>query len=101
MARVMLNHYLLNCTLIKGVIDMKTIIDTIIEARNGHYCHALEVSDVYELETVVESIIQEFPDRSEKEYLEFFNTIEVYSLDDANEKAIYDFSFTDYIKGTV
>ena len=80
---------------------MKTIIDTIIEARNGHYCHALEVSDVYELETVVESIIDEFPDQEEKEYIDFFSTMSIYSLDDANEQAIYDFSFTDYIKGIV
>ena len=80
---------------------MQSIIDTIIEARNGYYCHALEVSDVYELESIVESIIEEFPDRSEKEYIDFFNTMEIYSLDDANEQAIYAFSFTDYITGTI
>ena len=80
---------------------MKSIIDTIIEARHGHYCHALEVSDVYELESVAEAIIDEFPDRPESDYLDFFNSIEVYSLDDANEQAIYDFSFTDYIKDTI
>ena len=80
---------------------MKSIIDTIIEQRNGHYCHALEVSDVYELESIAESIIDEFPDRPESDYLDFFNTIEVYSLNDANEQAIYDFSFTDYIKDTI
>lgn len=80
---------------------MNVILDSIIESRGGHYCHAIEVNEVYELECVVEGIIAEFPDLPEAEYLEFFNSIEVYCLNDDNEQAVHAFSFNEYIKDTI
>ena len=79
-----------------------TILETIITARGGHYCHALEVADTYELENVAEVIIQEFQDsHTEAEIIEFLESAEVYALDDSREEEIYNFSFSEYIKGTI
>ena len=38
----------------------KSILDIIIEARNGMYCHAIEVSDTYEIDNIVECIYSEY-----------------------------------------
>ena len=77
-----------------------SILDTIIKARNGHYCHCVEVSEVYELETLCECIIDEYADAyTEEEIIEFFSNMSVYYLH--NEEEIYNFSFSGYIKDTV
>jgi len=81
---------------------MNKILEKIIEARNGHYCHCVEVSDVYELENVAESIIEEFSEEhSESEIIEFLESLDVYALDDSKENEIFAFSFSDYIVGTL
>jgi len=79
-----------------------TILDKIIEARQGNYCHCVEVSDAYELESIGEGIILEFQsEHSEKEIIEFLESLEVYALDDSKEDEIYNFSFSEYIKETI
>jgi len=76
----------------------ESIIDIIIKSRNGHYCHCVEVENVYQLEMIAETIFSDFIDTHTKEdILEFLETLEVYSLDDDNEEDIYDFSFTEYV----
>ncbi|MBT7928980.1 hypothetical protein HN682_03570 [Candidatus Peregrinibacteria bacterium] len=78
------------------------IMDRILEDRKGHYCHALGVSSVYELESIVESIIQEFgDDYTDLEYIQFFESMSIYALDDSREDEIFNFSFSDFIKDTV
>ena len=82
---------------------MNRILDKIIEDRKGHYCHALEVNDTYELESIVESLIDDLGEEYlESEYIEFFKSMELYYLgdDDKTEQEVYDFDFSDYIKGT-
>jgi hypothetical protein len=79
----------------------KSILDTIIENRGGHYCHCVEVSEVYELENIAESIIDEFPDLKYHDYMDFFKSLTVYSLDDNNRVDIFSFSFSKYIKGSI
>jgi len=85
---------------------MNAILSKIIESRNGHYCHALEVSSIYEIENCIESIALEFSDESEYTLKEFFNTIEVHYLEDseltdqdnqANENEVYNFCTDDFI----
>ena len=90
---------------------MNKIFHRIHEERKGHYCHALEVNDVYGLEGIIESFIQEYKDEfTYLEYIEFFESMELYYLpydndeknqNDDDEKAVYDFSFEEYIKGTI
>ena len=77
---------------------MNALLEKIIELRQGYYCHAVEVSDVYELENIAEAIIQE----NEKEFdsetiIDFLETLSVYCLDETNETDVYNFSFRDYI----
>ena len=89
-------------------MSMKLFHD-IIKSRNGHYCHALELNDVYAYECVIESIISEFGDKyTEEDYIDFFNTIELYYLPldgeeeiPEDETALYAFSPYDYIKDTL
>jgi len=83
---------------------MNSLLNKIIEQRNGHYCHAVEVSTVYDLENIAEAIISE----NEEEFsidviIEFLESLTVYYLaeegeeDTEEEERIYNFSFTDYI----
>ena len=82
---------------------MNRIFEYILEERKGHYCHALEVNEVYEIESIVESLIGELGEEYfESEYIEFFQSMELYYLGDneETEQEIYSFDFSDYIKGT-
>ena len=74
---------------------MNPILSNCIESRNGNYCHALEISDVHELECVIESISSE--GWSTEDLKDFFNTITVYAMDESNEDEIYNFDFDNYI----
>jgi hypothetical protein len=79
------------------------ILDKIIEGRKGHYCHALEVNDTYEIESIVEGLIDELGEEYfESEYIEFFQSMSIYYLGDneETEQEVYNFDFSDYIKGT-
>lgn len=85
----------------------KSILDTIIESRKGHYCHVVECTYVYELECIVESIISEFSDtHTMLEITDFFTSLSVYFLENEElnqqenstlENELYAFNFTDYI----
>jgi len=77
---------------------MNKLIEKLIEIRGGHYCHVIEVSDVYELECIADSICDEFERQYPKEtIIDFLESLEVYCLDDAKESEIFAFSFTEYI----
>lgn len=89
---------------------MNKILNKVIESRKGHYVHAIEVNNIYEIENIIEFIINEFTEATENEILDFFNTIEVYFLEDEeateeenkhNETEVYNFNFNEYIKGTI
>ena len=82
---------------------MSRIFEHILEDRKGDYCHALEVNEVYELESIVESLIDELGEKYfESEYIEFFQSMEIYYLgnNEDTEQEVYNFDFSDYIKGT-
>ncbi len=81
--------------------DGNALLAEIHKERKGHYCHALEVETAYELECIVESLIEQCPGYSELTYIDFFSTMELYSLNDENENEIYNFSFSDYIRDTI
>jgi len=62
---------------------MNKIYEHILKARNGHYCHALEVGSAYEMECVIESLIDELGEQfTLADYLDFFLSIELYHLPD-------------------
>ena len=74
---------------------MNPILKQCIESRNGNYCHALEVADVYELQNIVESIAEE--GWNKPDLIEFFQSAEVYCLIERNEDEVYNFNFQEYI----
>ena len=84
------------------------ILDYIIEQRKGHYCHALELTDVYDLECVIESLIMDLGEQfSLQDYLDFFNSIEIYFVadddstsewNDDTEQRLYDADISELVK---
>lgn len=82
---------------------MNKLFDQVAKGIGCNYCHALEVSHTSELEGIVESTIAEYPDYNEQDYIQFFTTMDVYYLgeNDVEEQKIYDFSFREYIEGTI
>lgn len=86
---------------------MNPILNKCIESRNGNYCHALEVSNTYELESIIESVYDEnINDCSIEDIKEFFNTIQLYHLVDEtesdeqnseNENLVSNFDFDQFI----
>ena len=83
---------------------MNPIYQEILDARNGHYTHVLEVSNVYELESILESLFNEYIDKYSIEVLiDFCSTLEIYYFDDENENEIdenevYNFNVTEFLK---
>lgn len=83
---------------------MNPIYKEILDARNGHYVHALEVSNVYELESILESLFNEYIDKYSIETLiEFCTTLGIYYFDDENENEVdenevYNFNVTEFLK---
>ena len=80
---------------------MNPILNEIIENRNGFYVHAVEVTEVYELEAVAEQIITEYQDRYTTEVIiDFLESLTVYYLgeDEQVEEQVYEFSFREYIE---
>jgi len=82
---------------------MNRIIDYIIEQRKGHYCHALELSNVYELQSTIDAIYDEFIEHYYKEeIIDFFNTISLYYYTEEEEnkeeeEELYNFDIEYYI----
>lgn len=78
---------------------MNTILEAIIKARQGHYCHAIEVETTYDIENIIESIAREFPNESEETLKDFFNTISIYYIENEveTEEEVYEFSTNDFI----
>ena len=86
---------------------MNALLEKVIESRNGHYCHVVEVSEVYELESIAEAIISENEDLFDAEtIIDFLETLTVYFLENEEEsqeynnekeKEVYAFNFREYI----
>ena len=83
---------------------MNQIYKEILDARNGIYVHVLEVSNVYELESILESLFNEYIDKYSIETLiDFCTTLEIYYFDDENENEVdenevYNFNVTEFLK---
>ena len=80
------------------------IIDIIINETKGYYCHAIEVSDTYEIKSKVEQIISKFKySHLVEDIIEFFDTMSIYYLGEnpEMEEAVYDFKFRENIQNTI
>ena len=73
------------------------IINDIMQTR-PNYCHVLEVDDIFELQQTIQNILEDFiPKYSVDDIKYFFDTIQIYALNDENEDAIYDFNVEAYV----
>ena len=75
---------------------MNAIIEKLIEDRKGNYCHCLEVENVIELESILESIVEEFQDDfTTEEFQVFIDTLSIYYLGDdkTEENEVYNYTF--------
>ena len=80
---------------------MKTINPIIeeINANRNHYCHALEVNDVFELESIFCDIFQNYINKYSIEIIvDFCETLSIYCLDDDNEEEVYSFNISEFIQ---
>lgn len=83
---------------------MNPIYQEVSDTRNGHYVHALEVSNVYELESILESLFNEYINKySIETIVDFCNTLEIYYFDSENENEVdenevYNFNITEFLK---
>ena len=84
------------------------LFNKIVEERNGHYCHAIEVDSIARIECIIESIFKSYEseDITEKDILNFFESIEIYFIEDEeltedenqkNQNEVYNFNFKNYI----
>lgn len=84
------------------------LLNKIVKNRNGFYCHTIEVSNIYDIECIIESIFQNYESEeiTKKDILNFFESIQVYFLEDEeateeenrkNESEVYNFNFENYI----
>tara|TARA_R110001592_G_scaffold343242_1_gene633522 strand:- start:391 stop:648 length:258 start_codon:yes stop_codon:yes gene_type:complete len=66
------------------------LIELCIQNRNGHYSHCLEIENLYDLESTVEAIISESREEfSLDTYIDFFETLEIYPLNEDNQDEIW------------
>tara|TARA_R110000851_G_scaffold120189_2_gene248442 strand:- start:11143 stop:11400 length:258 start_codon:yes stop_codon:yes gene_type:complete len=69
---------------------MNKLIELCIQNRNGHYLHCLEIENLYDLESTVESIISESREEfSLDTYIDFFETLAIYPLNEDNQDKIW------------
>ena len=86
------------------LLNMNPIFKKILEAKQGHYVHALEVSNIYELESILESLFNEYINEYDIEtIIDFCTTLEIYYFDDENENEfdeneVYNFNITEFLK---
>ena len=85
-------------------------LDKVLDNRNGFYIHAIEVSDTYEIENCIETIHLELFDdvaneigenKAKKQFIDFFQTMELHALIEENEEEIINFDIENFINELV
>jgi len=65
---------------------MNPIVEELIKIKNGHYVHALEVETAYELQSIIDTLIDELSSKYNLEtLLDFFNTMQIYCISESDE----------------
>jgi len=88
---------------------MNKILDYIIDERKGHYCHCIEVSSAYEIESTIESLVDQLGEEfTEAEFIEFFESMDfIYWPEDgetevkSDEDEVHSFDVKGYLAGTL
>lgn len=93
--------------------DENRLLFHIISQRNGHYCHAFELSSVYDFQCLIDSLIEQMLDSEydrdfvTDDYISFFKSASLYyvpsegNLTDEQkevaEKELQNFNIADYV----
>lgn len=77
---------------------MNKLLDEVIEARNGHYCHALEVDTVEVLKSCIAAIIDSNGDKYDAAtYKDFFASMSIIACNEEHEDDVYGFDVDAFI----
>lgn len=81
-------------------MSKKNVILDDINNKRHHYVHAIEVTDVYDLQSTIEQLYDSFGHEGYKaeDIEEFISTLTIYCLDDAHEDDVYNFDVIAYFK---
>lgn len=83
------------------------LFNDILKERKGHYCHALEVNNHFELANIIDEIVSNYYGYDANDYISFFENIDIYFLEDEtlskseNEMAedeLYNFDYMTHLK---
>lgn len=86
------------------------LFNDILKERKGHYCHALEVYNHFELANVIDEIVSNYIGYSADDYISFFKDIDIYFLEDETlteseneiaEDELYNFDYMTHLKETL
>lgn len=70
-----------------------------VSKNKPNYVHVIEVEDVEELKSTLDSLCDEFDGKySPKEIFEFISSLQVYCLDDENCDEVYDYNVDNHLK---
>ena len=82
----------------ENLTEINPILLKILENRRGHYVHALEVNDVYELEAIICSLYDEFIREYDiNTFIDFMTSMQIYCLTEENENEVNNFDIQNYI----
>ena len=77
---------------------MNPILANILESRKGHYVHAIEVNNIYELQSSIDSLYNELiEDYDINTFIDFITSMSIYCLDEDFEEEVYNFDIIEYI----
>ena len=93
-------------------MSKQKILNHVIKAKNGNYCHAFEFTSVYDYKCLIDSLIEQLQDDfddslTNDDFITFIESASIYYLynksltDEQNhaiEQEILNFNFIDYIK---
>jgi len=81
---------------------MNPIIELLYKTRYN-YVHAIEVNDVFELQSVLENIAESFTAEGFEtdDIKDFILTLEIYCLDEQYETEVYDFNAAKFVEELV
>lgn len=81
------------------------IFDYMLKQRNGHYTHIIEVPSPLDIQSTIESFIEEFNEKfTRQDFINFFKSLEIIAFDSEceltseQENAIYDFNVLECVK---
>ena len=82
--------------------DYPCIETAVRERKGGHYIHALEVNNVEEIKSAIETLVEELlPDYPRRSVLYFIASIDVYCLDESNEKSVQNYDLRKYANSCI